>query len=283
MGVQVRLVAYARDQEHGENAIKAAFARIAQLEDVASDYRPQSELMRLCARAGGPPVPVSDDLYVMLERSLIIARQSGGAFDISVGPYVALWREARRTRKFPSDEDLRWARERVGYQRIVLDPVNKTAQLKVAGMKLDLGGIAKGYAGDEAIKVLKEHGIESALYEAGGDIVVSGAPPGTPGWVIDVVNERRGRPSQKIFLKNAAVSTSGASFQYVDIGGKRYSHIVDPRTGIGLTETYLTTVIGPDGLTTDPLSKVASVLGREGSAEVFRLWPGVKVRFGYEE
>jgi thiamine biosynthesis lipoprotein len=130
-------------------------------------------------------------------------------------------------------------------------------------MRLDLGGIAKGYAGDEAIRVLREHGIRAAFFEAGGDIVVSGAPPGTPGWDVAVVRKLDGE-AEMHHIKHCGVSTSGDAEQFVEIGGKRYSHVVDPRTGIGLTARYEATVIAPNGITSDALSTAACVLGAEG-------------------
>lgn len=288
MGVQVTLTVWARGEDAAREACILAYKRIAQIDNVASDYRPDSELMRLCAKAGGPPLPVSDDLYTMLKRAQEVSQLSRGAFDITVGPYVTLWREARRTGRFPPKEQLQAAKALVGYDKIILEPVNRTAQLKVPGMKLDLGGIAKGYAGDEALKVLKDQGITSACYQAGGDIVLSDAPLNQPhGWQIDVVSEQPQRPSQKLLLKNCAISTSGDTYQYVEIDGRRYSHIVDPRTGIGLTSTYLVTIIAPGapdahpGLTSDPLSKVASVLGTEAKPLIAAKYPNVKVRFAY--
>ena len=288
MGVQVTLTVWARGEDGAREACIAAYKRIAQIDNVATDYRPDSELMRLCSKAGGEAVPVSDDLYIMLKRAKEVSELSRGAFDVTVGPYVALWREARRTGRFPPNSQLEAARALVGHDKIVLEPVNRTVQLKVPGMKLDLGGIAKGYAGDEALKVLKDQGVTSACYQAGGDIVLSDAPPNQPaGWQIDVVSEQPRRPSQKMLLKNCAISTSGDTYQYVEIDGRRYSHIVDPRTGIGLTSTHLVTIIAPGtpdvhpGLTSDPLSKVASVLGPESKALIAAKYPNVKVRFAY--
>src|SRR6185503_19366613 len=130
--------------------------------------------------------------------------------------------------------------------------------------QLDLGGIAKGYAGDEAIRVLREHGVKSALFEAGGDIVVSDAPPGKKGWEIELQNGSR------IELADAAVSTSGDTVQFVEIGGVRYSHVIDPRTGTGLTEHYMATVIAPRGIATDSLSTAATVLGKRAGERLIR-------------
>src|SRR5207245_2116736 len=147
-----------------------------------SDYQATSELMQLCAKAGGDPAPVSEELFFVLSKAQEVSKLSDGAFDVTVGPVVKLWRRARRTQKLPDPDQLAKALELVGYEKMHLDSKKRTVKLDKAGMQLDLGGIAKGYAGDEAQAVLKKHGITRALVAAGGDIVVSGAPPDTDGW-----------------------------------------------------------------------------------------------------
>jgi thiamine biosynthesis lipoprotein len=274
MGVQVRLVVYAPDAALAERACAAAYRRIAALEDVMSDYRPTSELMRLCARAGGAAVPVSDDLYRVLEKGQAFAAKSGGAFDMTVAPYVQLWRRARKGGAFPTSAERADAARCVGWRKMRLDARKRTVLLRVPGMRLDLGGIGKGFAGDEALKVLRENGISRALYEAGGDIVVGDAPPGSEGWKIEVA--ATAPEIGTLTLTNAAVSTSGDTYQYIEHDGVRYSHILDPRTGLGLTRHRLVTVIAPDGTTSDALTKVVSVLGERG-AKVARSYRGVRV------
>ena len=176
MGVPVRIVLYAPDAAVAERAATAAFRRFAELEQVMSDYRPTSELMRLCDRAGGPFVPVSPDLWRVLERAERVSRETGCAFDVTVGPFVALWRAARKSGALPTRAELREAAIRVGWQKVRLDSRARAVRLAVPGMRLDLGGIAKGDACDQAQQVLKQNGVTRALIEAGGDIVVSGPP-----------------------------------------------------------------------------------------------------------
>ena len=279
MGTRVRLVVWAKNEDAAVEACTAAYRRVAELEQICTDYRKSSELMQLCAKAGGPPVRVSDELFFVLSKAVEKSRNTGGAFDITVGPYVALWREARKTGKMPAREEIEKARPLVGYEKIILDPVNQTVQLNVPGMKLDLGAIAKGYAGDCALAVLRSYGINSALFEAGGNIVVSDAPPNSYGWVIEVANDRPSSRSKKIFVKNAGVSTSGDTEQHVEIEGKRYSHIVDPRTGIGLTNRNYVTIVAKDGITSDGLSTAACVLGPQGMRAVLAKYPGTKAYF----
>ncbi|MDW8105113.1 MAG: FAD:protein FMN transferase [Armatimonadota bacterium] len=274
MGVQVTITLYAPDQATAERACAAAFERIAEIEQIASDYRPDSELMRLCAQAGGAPVRVSEELFTLLQRAQALAQRTGGAFDITVGPYVQLWRRARRTGQFPTGEELREARGRVGYDKIVLDERERTVRLLVPGMRLDLGGIAKGYALDCALRVLQQHGVHHALLEAGGDIVAGLAPPGTAGWRIRVENAAPER--QWVYLARGAISSSGDTEQYVEHEGKRYSHIVDPRTGWGLTTRVAATVIARDGITSDSLATALCVLGKQEGMRLIRAMPGVR-------
>lgn len=281
MGVPFRLVLYAEDEKSGAAAAEAAFQRVSQLNAIMSDYDPDSELSKLSAESGkGQAVPVSADLWLVLSRAQDLAERSDGAFDVTVGPFVNLWRRARRVHQLPDPQRLAQARQAVGYQHVRLDPKHHTIELLVPNMRLDLGGIAKGYAVDEALKTLREHGIDRALVEGGGDVAVSRPPPGKAGWrfelsPLDVTNA----PSARyLSLKNAAISTSGDLYQRLEIDDKRYSHIVDPHTGIGLTDHSLVSVIAPNSITADSLTKVVSVLGPEKGLKFIEATPGVAAR-----
>lgn len=276
MGVDARVIVYAPDQPTAEDACAAAFARIAALDSIMSDYRRDSELMRLCDRAGGPPVKVSDDLFLVLRRSQEVAKHSDGAFDITVGPLIGLWRQARKSAVLPDPAALARARKLVGWQKLRLNERTHTARLTTPGMKLDLGGIAKGYAADEAQKVLKKHGISHALVELGGDIVVTDPPPGAEGWKIRVPNAGDDQGPADLLFANRAISTSGDTEQYKVIAGKRYSHVVEPRTGQALTSRVQVTLTAADGLTSDPLSTALSILGRDGREKLLKAYPGTK-------
>jgi thiamine biosynthesis lipoprotein len=212
-------------------------------------------------------------LWRVLERAQELAERSGGAFDVTVGPCVNLWRRARREQQMPDPARLEQARRAVGYGHVRLDARAHTVELLVPDMRLDLGGIAKGYALDEAMVVLKRCGIRSALVSGGGDMVVSGPPPGRRGWRIELapLDASNAPPARFVLLSHAALATSGDLFQRLEIEGKRYSHIVDPRTGVGLVDHSLVNVIARDGMTADSLTKVVSVLGpKEGLAFISR-------------
>ncbi|MCY3022750.1 MAG: FAD:protein FMN transferase [Planctomycetota bacterium] len=265
MGALFRIVLYAPDETLAKKASDAAFARIAQLDGIMSDYKPDSELMLLCQRAGGDPVPVSADLFEVLNQSLVAARRSNGAFDITVGPLVRLWRLTRHNRELPPPTVLARAKELVGYDNVVLDEKDHTVRLLKPGMQLDLGGIGKGFANDKAMAVLKEQGITSALVVAGGEMTASAPPPGREGWTIGIapLDNPDKAPSLYLLLRDGAISTSGDAEQFVEINGTRYSHILDPKTGLGLTGHSSVTVVAPNGTTSDWLATAVSVMGPE--------------------
>jgi thiamine biosynthesis lipoprotein len=262
MGTQFRIVLYAQDAEAAHRASTAAFDRIARLDATMSDYRETSELMMACKQAAHQWVKVSDDLFRVLAASQQFARRSGGAFDVTVGPVVRLWRRARRMNELPDAEKLAAAHRLVGSRMLHLDARTQAMRFDKSDMRLDLGGIAKGFAADAALAVLKDHGITSALVAAGGDIVTGDAPPGSQGWkvAVDSLASADNALMIHLVLANAAVSTSGDAEQFVEINGVRYSHIVDPRTGQALTGRRSATVVAPNGTTSDALVTAVTVL-----------------------
>lgn len=281
MGVPFRIVLYAPDQAGADAGAHAAFARVQQLNDIMSDYEYDSELSRLSRTSGsGHTVNLSEDLWRVLARAQELAERSSGAFDVTVGPCVSLWRKARREKKLPDPARLAEARSTVGYKNIQLDPKQHTARLLISNMRLDLGGIAKGYAVDEALKVLRTHGITRALVSGGGDLAVGDPPPRRNGWRIELapLDATNAPPVRFVLLANAALATSGDVFQHLETDGKRYSHIVDPRTGIGLTDHSLVTVIARDCMTADSLTKPVSVLGPEAGLKLVKQTRGAAVR-----
>jgi thiamine biosynthesis lipoprotein len=281
MGVPFRIVLYSVSQNAAEGAAAAAFNRIKQLNDSMTDYDSDSELSRLSQTSGkDEAVAVSPDLWVVLARAQELAQRSQGAFDVTVGPYVHLWRYARSQGKLPDPARLAKARLAVGYSKMQLDPRQHTVKLLAPNMRLDLGGIAKGYAVDQAIRTLSRQGIASALVSGGGDMEVSGPPPGKHGWRIELpaLDASNAPPARFVVLTHAGISTSGDLFQRLEIGGVRYSHIVDPRTGMGLTDHSLVTVIAADDFAADGLTKVMSVLNPKEALKFIAKTPGAAAR-----
>jgi FAD:protein FMN transferase len=273
MGMRVRMVVYTPNEAEARDAVRGAYGRIAALEDILSDWRPSSEVRRLAALPAGARATLGAELCTVLGAALDLARRSAGAFDPTVGPVVALWREARRTGRMPADEALAQARARTGWQRVRLDTATCAVAFDADGVQLDLGGIAKGYILDEALRTLEMRGVGRAMIEAGGDIVVGDAPPGQRGWVIAVPHDDPALAARARALVRAAIATSGDTEQSATIDGVRYSHVVDPRTGLGLTRGVMATVIARDGLTADGLATALTVLGTDGLS-VMPEYPG---------
>jgi thiamine biosynthesis lipoprotein len=279
MGVPVRMALYAPSENVAREAARAAFARIAELDDKMSDYRPHSEVRMLSHRPWDWQ-PVSHDLLVVLARAQEVSRKSGGAFDVTVGPVVQLWRASRKTGQLPDPEELSYARSRTGSPLLEVDTARSMVRLWVRDMQLDLGGIAKGYVVQEALGVLRARGVTSAMIEAGGDVVVGEAPPGQAGWSVYIAGADTASLRRAKALVNAAVSTSGSTEQAVEINGVRYSHVIDPRTGMGVTGRHLVTVIAEDAMLADAAATALSVLGPDRSSEFrSRLPEGALVSF----
>jgi len=263
MGTLFSITCYASNTNQASVAVALAFKRIDALEDIMSDYQADSELMLLCDKPPGKPVSVSTDLFDVFERAQEVSEISGGAFDVTVGPYVRLWRFARKKKVLPTETELASAAPAVGYKKLHLDKHARTVTLLVPNMRLDLGGIAKGLAADEALKILKGRGVSRALVAASGDIAIGDPPPGKTGWTVGIsaIDSHNNEVTTNVVLANAGVSTSGDTEQFVEIGGRRYSHIIDPKTGLGLTNRIQATVIARDATTTDAMATTVCVLG----------------------
>ena len=276
MGTLFALTLYAPDAPTAEAAAGAAFKRIDALEDIMSDYQADSELLRLCDQPFGKPVAVSADLFDVLERAQRISRLSDGAFDVTVGPYVRLWRFARKRKVLPTAAEIATARVAVGWEKLRLDRRTRTVTLLVPNMRLDLGGIGKGYAADQAMLILKGRGLTRALVAASGDIALGDPPPGQLGWKVGIatLGMRTNQLARTLVLHNAGISTSGDCEQFIEIGGVRYSHILNPATGLGLTNRIQATIIGPNATTTDSLDTTVSILGVKRGLALADALPG---------
>ncbi|MFI5457350.1 MAG: FAD:protein FMN transferase [Isosphaerales bacterium] len=281
MACSFKIVLYSTGEPTARRASRAAYNRIAALDAILSDYDPQSELSRLSQSAGGPPVRVSVDLFDVLERSRRMYERSEGAFDVTIAPVGRLWRRARRDRKLPDQGRLAQARLLVGSDKMVLDRTARTVQFKKTGMKLDVGGIAKGYASQAAIEVLAAAGIHRALVGGAGDIVAGDPPPDARGWTIAIAPVEPAKPGSTPFLllANAAVSTSGDAERFVVIDGHRYSHIINPATGLGVEDRASVTVIAADGATADALETTVYLLGPERGLKLVDETPGAAAIF----
>ncbi|MCA9082233.1 MAG: FAD:protein FMN transferase, partial [Planctomycetaceae bacterium] len=217
MGIPVQITLYADREDVANRAADAAYDRFRELDRILSDYDPDSELMRFCAASAGTCVPLSPELMSVLTQARQFSQASDGAFDVTVGPVVKLWRVARRRKALPDEKALAAARELVDWQQVRLDAEQQTGALLRAGMRLDLGAIAKGYAADEALRVMKANGVAIALIDAGGDLTLGDPPPGRAAWSVVIeplqpkatANGSAQPVPVTLHLKNCAVATSG--------------------------------------------------------------------------
>lgn len=269
MGVPVRIVIYADRTEIADNAAKSAMERFQKLNDIMSDYDSESELSRLCLqsteawRKDEKPIwiPVSEDLFHVMRSSRHWTDASEGAFDITISPLSRLWRRSRRMKELPKSKYIEEAKKLVGRDLWELDSNTRSVRLLRPGMRLDLGGIAKGYAIDQAFEKILRHGIEMCLVDAGGDFRVGKAPP--EGWRIESDDEFLVSKFEKTPIENFAMATSGDQFQFVVIDGVRYSHLIDPKTGLGMTQSLTTHIVAENATDADALASAVSILGPE--------------------
>jgi FAD:protein FMN transferase len=244
MGTIFKIILYSEDSLKVQKASLQAFKKLDKLNLILSDYREDSEINQLVKNAYNQPVMVSDDLWDILIQSKYAYEMSNKNFDITIGTMTQLWRRMKRQKQLPSKEQIEKARVKVGFENIIFYPETQSIQLKKEGIRIDFGGIGKGYAEDEMMKVLKENGIKTAMIEGGGNIVLGDSPPNQKGWKIEI--------NKKVFsVNNCGISTSGDLFQFVEIEGKKYAHILDPKTGIGMTVPTQISTIAKDALTSD--------------------------------
>ena len=274
--VTITIQVVAGNRPRAERAINDAFAAIAQAENLLSSHLPGSEISRL-NRNSGKDCHLSAQTAAVLNRALEISKLTGGAFDVTAGPLIKIWKRTIETGKLPKKEEVAAAKKLVGYRHLVLGPT--WAKLAVKGMNVDLGAIAKGHAVDKAIEALKANGIENALVDAGGDGYALGTRiDGTP-WRVGIQHPRRKTGEllpEVLLLSDMAYATSGDYRQYTDISGVRYAHIVDPRTGQPARAAASVTVIAPDCTTADALATALSVLGPDEGVKLIDNADGVE-------
>lgn len=265
MGTFAHILVIADSPQQGHSAIEAAFAEIRDIESRMSDYDPNSLLSQVNREAFAAPVPVDDDLFEVLAASLHYSRLSGGAFDISVGPVVQLWRQAKITGQAPTPEQLQQAQQAVGWQNLMLDDDPRTVRFAKDGMFLDLGGIAKGFAVDKALDILRTAGLKGGMVDIGGNLRCFGMPPhNATHWLIGLQDPIH--PENvllRLKMDDRAVATSGDYQRFVIIDGQKHSHIVNPATADSARDLSSVTIITDTAMAADALATAVSVLGTE--------------------
>ena len=255
LGTIVRLVFYSADRLEAKQLAARCYERVVELDRVFSDYRDDSELMKLCKVAHKCATVVSAEMFTVLACAQQISEQSGGAFDITVGASSKAWRKRKRGEA----DAVMPVREKGDYRDLVLNEADQTVSFNKP-LSLDLGGIAKGYIADELARMLEDAGVASFAVSVGGEIVLAGSPPSGKGWSIDLEG-----PGQKVVasmaLSRAALSSSGDSYQFAEIEGKRSAHVLDPDTGKGKQDQLNITVIASTAMQADAWATALRVMG----------------------
>jgi len=281
MACAYAIVAYGHDAGALPRIVEAAFDEVDRIDRLMSHYKPESPLSRLNREAGRGPVAVEPELFDFIAESLRYGRDSGGAFDITVGPLMKAWGFFRGGGRIPSGEELAELRQRVGYQHVVLDPPARTIRFDHPGVELDLGGIAKGYAVDRAVAILRRAGVTAALVSAGGSTVFGlGAPPGQAAWEVGVQDPLD--PDAVAFtarLEDRALSVSGGYEKSFEKDGVTYSHIMDPRTARPVQGVLSVAVLSASGTEGDALDDALFVRGVEGSKAYMKRLPATEAFF----
>lgn len=277
MGSPFNITVYADDSTQINQITKQAYLIVDSLNLIYSDYLENSELNRLSMKAGQNTfIPVSPALWDILQKSLEASKKSEGAFDISIGRIVKLWRKTRKDKILPEPMLLQKAIKSVGYKAIKIDASNQSVRLSKQNTLLDLGGIAKGYIAQVIVDFYRRNGFQKVLVDAGGDLAMSWK--GNSGWKIGINIPNSEELFKKyLVIQNQAVATSGDMYQYVEFNGKYYSHIVNPNTGMGLTERKNVTIIAQDGATADWLATACSVLSVKKAMKLIKSMPNCEV------
>ena len=264
MGTSFRLTFYATSESQADQAAQAAFEKIDELNLIFSDYLTDSEASQL-AQNSGKRVKVSDDLWYLIRLSKKLSKQSKGAFDVTVGPLTKIWRHAIRQQQYPDSMALLEAKRLVNYRWIKMYRGRQQVKLKKSGMKLDFGGIAKGYAVDQAYQVLMDHGITHALIDGGGDLYVGTTPDTETGWdILDLKGKTLLIPA------NSGVASSGDSYRHLEWDGSKYSHIIDPERGTGLQNSNPVTIVAGSATIADALASSVSVMRSADSEKLLK-------------
>src|SRR5271170_5228425 len=268
MGTRITVELWSEDKEKADHAIDAVLDEMRRLDDSMSTYKPTSEVSQVIAKAADGPMHISKELFDLLVTAKEYSVITDGAFDITYASVGYMYDFRKHVR--PNEEQINKALPAVNFRHVLLDAKNQTVQFSQKGVRIDLGGIAKGYSVDGGIEVLKSLGYTRAYVSAGGDSRIIGDRFGKP-WMVGIRDPRKGEGEviTRIPLVNAAISTSGDYERFFDEGGVRYHHIIDPHTGHSASKVRSATVIGPYATRTDGLSKTAFVLGPEKAMEIY--------------
>jgi thiamine biosynthesis lipoprotein len=281
MACTYTIAVYGADLQPLREAVNAAFDEVDRIDRLMSHYKPDSPLSRLNRTAARKPVKVEPELFDFIVECLRYSAASEGAFDITVGALMKAWGFFAGDGRLPATDELAAARRAVGHQHVIVNAQEQTVYFDRAGVELDLGGIAKGYAVDRAAAILKQRGIASALISAGGSTIYGmGAPPDQDGWEVGIQDPvEQEKIAATVRLKNRALSVSGSYEKSFELAGVRYSHVMDPRSGRPVEGVLSVAVVSESGLAGDALDNVFYVQGVEWSKRSWRKFPASEVIF----
>jgi thiamine biosynthesis lipoprotein len=271
MNTIAKITAIAPDKKTARLSIDSAFGKIYRLEKLMNRYDPNSQISKVNRLAAKEPIRVDKDLFDILQQSIYYSRKTDGAFDITVGPLVDLWKKCAEANSMPTEQQLAEVRGTVGYEKVILDANDFSVRFVVEGVSLDLGAIAKGFAADKAVEEMKRCGAVGGLVDIGGQIGCFGLTEKKGKWIVGIRNPAKAEDNQiiaKLAFSDKAVSTSGDYERFYKIGGKRFSHIFNPATEKNADQLASVTVIAANGTEADALATAVSVLGAEKGLEI---------------
>jgi len=274
MGSKFEITLVDKDSLSAERNIDKSVSEIRRIENLISEWNPETQISEVNRNAGIKPVKVDAEVFSLTEKGIYFSQLTDGAFDISIVAMDKIWKFDDSMNELPSEESIRNSVKNVGYQNIILDKTNSTIFLKNKGMKIGFGSIGKGYAADKTRELMKSFGVQAGIINASGDISTWGTQPdGTP-WAIGINNPFKDDTiAAVLYLKENAVTTSGSYEKYAEINGKRYSHIMNPKTGYPSTGLTSVTVVGPNATMANGFSTSIMVLGRKKGLKLIKKFP----------
>ena len=277
MGSRFEITVVAINESKGNQFIDMAIVEIKRIEKLISSWDQESQTSEIIRNAGVQPVKVNHELYELIKRAIKISELTSGAFDITYASMDKIWKYDGSMAELPSKAEIQYSVSRVGFKNIILDPERQTVFLKNKGMRIGFGAIGKGYAADKAKELLMEMGVEAGIINASGDLTTWGKQPDGSPWMVGITNPLN---KNKVFswfpLDNNAVVTSGNYEKYVEINGKKYTHIIDPRTGWPASGLTSVTVFAPKAELADALATSVFVMGIETGIDFINQIPGVE-------
>lgn len=274
MGSRWDITLVAADSVSAERYIDTVIAEVSRIESLISDWKPQTQVSQVNRNAGIAPVKVDKEVLALTQRALRVSEITGGAFDISFAAMEKIWKFDGSMTALPSPEAVKKAVEKVGYKNVIIDTVKSTVFLKLKGMKIGFGALGEGYAADRCRNMMQAKGVQAGIVNGSGDMSTWGTQPGGKRWTIGITDPfRRGDYYAVVPLYKSAVTTSGSYEKFAEIGGKRYSHIINPATGYPATGLVSVTVFGPSAEMCNAFSTSLMVMGRKAGLQLLKKHP----------